>query len=233
METVGGRWGDAISDERRQTLDHCVQEWEQLTNATQSERQSAFDARGSDNNVGWTGGRLSGADVFYLAVRTLAIETGSMESAATWLRGDFSQVRSKVERFLSALHLEGADLSGAQLKQAILLDAHLESANLSGANLEEALLDGAHLEGASLADANLYYTDFVGAYLLNADFSRAHMENANLDNAYLARAIFIDTHLDDAIFSGAHLDGVDLSHVAPPTPKQGIWWWQRWRRSSS
>ena len=53
------------------------------------------------------------------------------------------------------LNLEGADLSGANLKRiyfvcANLKGADLEGTDLAGANLEEANLSGANLEGCSL-----------------------------------------------------------------------------------
>ncbi|WP_305039724.1 pentapeptide repeat-containing protein, partial [Frankia sp. CiP3] len=49
----------------------------------------------------------------------------------------------------------GADLSGAQLDRAALVDARLDGANLTSAALVDARLDGASLIGAQLDRANL------------------------------------------------------------------------------
>lgn len=225
-ENVGNRWGDAISEERQRELDARLQAWEHRGNTDSDEQRSAFSQGG---NGGWSGGRLSGADVFYLAVRSLAAELGDPDVAATWLRGGYSQPRVRPQRFLSTLHLEGTDLSGAQLERAILLEGHLESANLSGANLQEAVLDGAHLENACLAHADLRWADFVAAFLMGVDLSRAHMEDANLTNAHLEGAILIGTYLDNAILDDAHLEhaqlsGVDLSRVTAPRRKRRTGW---------
>lgn len=223
------RWGDALSPERQRALDACVQEWEQSQGADRSEQSGPFAAQGNRDR---TGGRLTGADVFYLAVRALADELCNRHDAEAWLLGDYSQEHPPLHWFLSSLHLEGADLSGAQLERAVLLDAHLERANLSGANLQEAVLDGVHLERACLADADLRWADLVGSYLMGADLSRARLEGVNLTNARLADANLDGTHLDDAIIEDAHLEGVDLSRAAPLDRKRWTLW-QRWRKRAS
>ena len=229
MPTVGDRWGHALSLERQREIDACIQAWEQSGGADRSMQPSPFAAQGNGN---WTGGCLTGADVFLLAVRALTAELGDQHAAEAWLLGDYSRQQASMHRFLSTLHLEGADLCGAQLERAVLLDAHLEGANLSGANLHEAVLDGAHLERACLADADLRWADLVGANLTGADLSRTHLEDANLTNAHLAGANLDGTHLDDAIIERAHLEGADLSRSAPPDRKRWTMW-QRWRKRAS
>ena len=56
---------------------------------------------------------------------------------------------------LEGANLEGANLGGANLKDAHLLRANLEGANLEGANLEGAILGGANLEGANLKNVEI------------------------------------------------------------------------------
>ncbi len=48
-----------------------------------------------------------------------------------------------------------ADLGGAQMESAILIDANLQGANLGGAQLTGTVLNGADLTGTSLEGADL------------------------------------------------------------------------------
>lgn len=227
---IGDRWGDALRKDREQALEVCVQAWEQSGETSQRGWSSAFSVRSTG---GWTGGRLTGADVFYLAVRSLAAELGDRLSAEAWLLGDRAQPHVPVYWFLSTLHLEGANLSDAQLERAVLLEAHLEGTNLSGANLQEAGLDGAHLERACLADANLCWADLVAADLTGADLSRAHLDSALLTNALLAGANLDGTYLDGAIIEQAHLGGTDLKRTVAPEGKRWMGWRHRRKRDGA
>ena len=73
---------------------------------------------------------------------------------------------------------ERADLYGANLRGADLRDADLYGANLRGANLRGANLYGANLRGANLRGANLY-----GANLRGADLYGANLRGADLYGA--------------------------------------------------
>jgi hypothetical protein len=92
---------------------------------------------------------------------------------------------------LARAHLEGADLSGAQLKDANLSEAHLEGADLSVAQLEGANLVEAHLEGADLLRTHLEGASLLRAHLEGASLAWAHLEYAGLHAAHLegARAL--------------------------------------------
>jgi Pentapeptide repeats (8 copies) len=93
---------------------------------------------------------LTGAEVFYLAAYTLAGPGSTredIEQQAARLRIQDSTERLHVDLDLSALHLEGANLSGA---------------TLSGANLGGATLSGANLSRATLTDADLSRATFDG-----------------------------------------------------------------------
>src|SRR5262249_45468691 len=105
---------------------------------------------------------LTGADVFWLAVRVLAGPLGQVPEAEAQLRAIAHDGPLLPERHLDELplekatcelapHLEGANLSSVHLEGAILgISPHLEGANLSSAHLEGANLMGASLEGADL-----------------------------------------------------------------------------------
>jgi len=76
--------------------------------------------------------------------------------------------------------LRGADLSGADLREADLRGADLSGADLSEADLREADLSGADLSGADLSEA-----DLRGADLSGADLRGAYLREADLSGAYL------------------------------------------------
>lgn len=80
---------------------------------------------------------------------------------------------------LCHVHMEGADLLGANLSSVDFHQAHLQNADLSMANLESAKLTRANLQDANLSLANL-----TGADLFKADLTNAH----NLTHTQLARA---------------------------------------------
>jgi hypothetical protein len=82
-------------------------------------------------------------------------------------------------------HLEGADLSNADLQWANLSNDDLRKVNLSTANLSEANLGGSHLffvnlNGANMVEANLCEADLTEANLSKANLSGASLYIANL-----------------------------------------------------
>ncbi|MGA5552641.1 pentapeptide repeat-containing protein [Streptomyces pseudogriseolus] len=127
---------------------------------------------------------------------------------------------------LTGIQLDGADLTGIQLDGADLTHAWLSGADLtavrlSGADLTDAWLSGADLTdaqlgGANLTDAQLGGANLTGARLHDADLthaylSRADLTDAQLHDANLTRARFIRAHLTDAWLSGADLTDAQLS----------------------
>ena len=77
----------------------------------------------------------------------------------------------------------GADLSGADLRNADLSGVELSAANLNDADLSGADLSGAILLGVDLRDADLSGADLSGADLRDADLSYAYLTGANIYNA--------------------------------------------------
>ena len=93
--------------------------------------------------------------------KTIAIKnwwTGSIIFQSTK-----STIRDAViERLVSGADLYGADLRDANLRGADLRGANLSGADLYGANLRDANLSDADLYGADLRDANLRGAKFYG-----------------------------------------------------------------------
>ena len=116
---------------------------------------------------------------------------------------------------LTGVHLIGADLTRANLREAVLADAHLRGANLREAVLADAHLRGANLDGANLDGANLTHADLTGANLTHARLTDANLRMANLTNARLVGANLgwdiEGMNLTAADLYGANLTGADLT----------------------
>lgn len=188
QQPAGDAWGDVISDERKAELEERLQAWEQETD--HGERKGPFDSRGPSKKER-AALRLSGADVFWLAARTVA---GTGEAWAIAVQMERLR-RAQVDRplylllRLDGLHLEGAMVRDAHLEHAMLSGAHLEHAMLARANLEKAALFGTHLERAVLQRASLKSATLRGAHLEGSSLRLAHLEGADLSRAYLDNAV--------------------------------------------
>jgi uncharacterized protein YjbI with pentapeptide repeats len=106
--------------------------------------------------------------------------------------------------------LQGADLSGVDLREAELVSAdlsetHLRGAKLQQANLARANLQGAIVGGANFGDANLCEANLQEAHLGNANFENADLGGANLSEAHLGGADFRRSKLTTANLQGAKL----------------------------
>jgi len=108
---------------------------------------------------------------------------------------------------------ETADLSGAELSGADLINANLSGADLSGADLINADLSGADLINADLSGADLSGADLINANLSSAELSGADLINANLSGADLINANLSGTDLINANLSGANLSGANLRYA--------------------
>lgn len=140
---------------------------------------------------------------------------------------------------LDGAHLTGADLRGAKFDEARLEGAELTYALLQGASFASARLDKADLtggvqaQGANFIVANLQGADLTGATLTGADFSSAdlngailayaHLDAANLRDAKLEGASLYRSSLRGADLGGASVVGADLREAkvwktVPPSP---------------
>jgi uncharacterized protein YjbI with pentapeptide repeats len=148
-----------------------------------------------------------------LGRRTRTFGMGEQEShnlSGTDLRGAILRNARLQGAFLIDAHLEWADLRGARLEGADLRGAHLEQAFLKDTHLERASLTYAYLVGASLVDAHLVGADFRGAHLERANLRGAHLEGANLKGASLEGASLAGAHLEGADLEGTDLRGAHL-----------------------
>ena len=106
--------------------------------------------------------------------------------------------------------LEGADLRGADLKDAFFWGANLRGANLRNADLQGAYLWHANLQGAGLQDANLQGANIQGANIQGANLRDANLEGANLWHANLQNANLQDVDLRDANLRDAKLSNYSI-----------------------
>ena len=118
---------------------------------------------------------------------------------------------------LRGANLRGADLLNAALSGANLHNANLLNAVLSNADLSDADLRGVILHNADLRNANLHY-----AYLLNADLRGADFRGANLYNADLHNADLSNADLSEANLCGADLrDTKNVPYIPMVCPEEG------------
>ncbi len=106
---------------------------------------------------------------------------------------------------LETLMLFGSDLSGLNLKNAVLPKIDLSEASLLKANFEEAILIEANLSKTVLLNANLRQANLLSANLSEADLDLADLTGAVLNQANLSGANFNRANL-----KGANLSGADL-----------------------
>ncbi len=127
----------------------------------------------------------------------------------------------------SDLHL--ADLTGAQLQGARLVETVLNKAKLSCAqpnatdvrtrkctNLQGADLRVARLQGANLQHVRLQGADLREARLEGADLRWAQLQGANLMWARLQGASLLGARLEGADLREARLEGANLQHTRLP-----------------
>jgi len=100
------------------------------------------------------------------------------------------------------------ELEGNLVDSSINLNRDLRGVDLSGSDLREAVLPGANLTGADLSGA-----DLNGATLLDVDFTQADLSGACLDGADLGGAVFVQTNLAGTQFQGATLRTAHFEHA--------------------
>jgi uncharacterized protein YjbI with pentapeptide repeats len=80
---------------------------------------------------------------------------------------------------LQKAKIAGADLSGADLGNAVLVDAHAEGTNFSKARMYQTIATRLAAEGALFRGADLTYADFSHAILDRADLSGVTLSRTN------------------------------------------------------
>ena len=114
---------------------------------------------------------------------------------------------------LTSVCLSGSDLSRANLRGADISAADLSDADLSGAKLREAKLSSAYLRGSDFGEADLCEADLAGADLRGVSFCMADLSRANLSSADLRRARLGHANLTGAVVGFAAFGDNDLSDV--------------------
>ena len=104
----------------------------------------------------------------------------------------------------------GADLRGADLKDAEMPGMSLARADLSGADCRDAFFRRSDLNMVKFVETNLEYTDLAMCRLRQANFKRARMAGTNLRGADLTAARFTGARLAGAVFDGCKMLGTDV-----------------------
>jgi uncharacterized protein YjbI with pentapeptide repeats len=87
------------------------------------------------------------------------------------------------------------------LKEMEFLKANLRDVNLSGADLRGAVINTTQLQGADLRDADL--SNVVG---FASRFDGADLRGAVLTNAMMMQSRFTDAQIEGAVFTAAVID---------------------------
>ncbi len=128
----------------------------------------------------------------------------------------FQKIKS-ITSFLGAdlqgANLKNADLNGVDLRNANLTDADLSGANLNEANLRKAVLLRCNLEKLKLKNANLEYVDLRWAEMNGANLEGINLYTANLANAKLRGVDLRKSNLEWADLRGAFLNKSDLTEA--------------------
>lgn len=160
------------------------------------------DLSGSDlRGASLIGTDLRGAWLQCADIMQLVMADNRQEARCTTARrAIFTRAR------LDGAHMSGVDLRGAKLDEAKLEGAELSYALLQNADFASARLDKADLTGGVQAQG----ANFIVANLQGADLTGAQLQGADLSNADLTGAILSYAHLDVAGLRDAVLDGAAL-----------------------
>ena len=114
-----------------------------------------------------------------------------------------------------SVHLRGVNLSGANLKQAILRDTDLTGAALLQTDLSRARLIGSDLSRATLVDSKLWQTNLRSTKFIDARLWMVELSHAILVGANLTGAQFYQCNVNGAHLYSANLTGVDFVRSKP------------------
>jgi uncharacterized protein YjbI with pentapeptide repeats/uncharacterized RDD family membrane protein YckC len=152
------------------------------------------------------------------SIANLLVLSSSQLSNINLQRVDLSAIVTKSGDF--ALVLDRVDLSGANLRGAILNQASLKGTIFNSVGEDKRLgtfddaiadLSGASLRETNLSEAFLSYGALKGANLMYATLNRANLSRAQLTESNLSSAQLLETNLTDANLERASLTGADLA----------------------
>lgn len=103
---------------------------------------------------------------------------------------------SLYEKWLALAPLDGADLSGLDLRNVSFHGASLRAVNFDGADLRGASFTNAVLDSATFRGADLRQADFYRAAMPEADFSGADVSDTVFDQASYPKAVFTHARVD-------------------------------------
>ncbi|MGL4396386.1 MAG: pentapeptide repeat-containing protein [Hyphomicrobium sp.] len=172
----------------------------------------------------FTGADLSEASLIGTNLRSVRLNCGDLSEFILTEDRAAARCSTAMGATFARADLQGARLSGADLRSAIFDHAGLEATDLSyavlsGASFVSARLDtadmtgGIRVEGANFLLASLQGVDLTGAELSGADFSSANLQGALLSFARLNSALLRDADLEGASLHRAKLFGADLSRA--------------------
>ena len=149
---------------------------------------------------------LSDDHPFVSAVTSLFIKHGPVVGPRSLSGCNLMRASLRLNRFFPMV--EGANLSFANIQDAVCSSGHfrgsiLASANFTGATAKEAQFGVAYAKGAIFDYADLEGTEFNGALLQDARFYGANLSRACFDGADLENTILAGSLLVDADLSGA------------------------------
>lgn len=150
------------------------------------------------------------------AVLTDARLAGASLRCACLDRIDAAKLRATDGADLSEAKVRWAMLAGATFAGGILIGTKLAESNLTRASFAAARLDGAELlavraRAASFAGAYMAGASLAGADLYGARFEAAQLTYANLANTNLYEAELWRADLTHAVLDGANVEGTKLA----------------------
>jgi uncharacterized protein YjbI with pentapeptide repeats len=128
------------------------------------------------------------------------------ETFEQWQRG--VQLEDPAETLID---LSGADLSGVNLRGALLYHVDLSGANLHGADLRQVNCDSTNFCDADLSAVNLSQAYLPGINLFGAKLNGANLSEADLNWTILKKVDFRGVDLTGAKLIGTDLRYADLS----------------------
>jgi uncharacterized protein YjbI with pentapeptide repeats/uncharacterized RDD family membrane protein YckC len=157
--------------------------------------------------------------------KLLTINTGKLNQASLH-RTNLGQVSLGNAQF--TLILDQVDLSGLNLRSAILSNGSFRHASFYSAGLDNRMatfddissdLSGANLQEADLSEAFLPKINLNMANLVRANLNKANLSGANLTGANLSSALIINSNLEKANLQNVSLTGANVSESNLKTVK--------------